>query len=117
MPNTTASRRIRRHRLLAATLSAALVGAPHVQAFERVVIGLEHFSDCASLMLSRPKQHAQECLPNRVPDDFSTLGSLSDSPVPASTLAPPPPPPPVVAAPAGCGPVDCGPPDCGPREL
>lgn len=105
MSGPTASNR--RRRLLAASVSALMVAMPHAQGFERVVIGIDHFVDCAGLMLRDPAQHAANCLPNRVKTPFTTLGTTNTMP---------PPPPPVEDEPVDCGPTDCGPVDCGPAD-
>ena len=125
MSKFSSKARTRRRRLLAASVSAAMVSAPQAQAFERVVVGVERFIFCADLLLTDPKKHAENCLPSRVPPDFFKWDSSSGSgtfvappPPPPVAVAPPPPAPPVVVAaePVDCGPVDCGPTDCGPTD-
>ena len=74
----TELRRSARHRaLLAATLCASFLAAPHAQSFERVVVGARHYFECLGLLLSDPKAHAAECLPNNVAITSSSLSSTS----------------------------------------
>ncbi len=47
----------RRGAILLAALSASMLAAPHVQAFERVAVGTRHFFQCLGLMLSKPAVH------------------------------------------------------------
>ena len=110
--NTTA-RIGRNRRLLAVSVTAAMVGTPNAHAFERVVIGFEHFIDCAGLLLTDTERHAQNCLPNNAPPDIFKWESESTA---YDSVAPPPPPPKGVVAPGDCGPADCGPADCGPAD-
>ena len=103
MSNSNASGR-RRRRLCAAGISAALIVTPQVQAFERVIIGIDHFVDCAGLLLSNPRAHAENCLPNRVKPNFDSLVSSNSD----GLVVAPPAPPTGGGGPAGCGPAGCG---------
>ena len=121
MPKSSSAARTRRRRLLAASVSVAMVSSTSAQAFERVVIGFEHFIDCAGLLLSDTEKHAQECLPNNAPPDIFKWESDSvpnpvQPPPPVPVAEPIPAPAPVDCGPTDCGPTDCGPTDCGPTD-
>ena len=91
-----------RRALVAATLTASFLAVPQAQAFERVVVGARHLFHCVGLLLSDPKAHAAQCLPNNMDNTLSSLSGNTGGdyaavvpPVaPPVIVAPPPPPPP-----------------------
>lgn len=82
---TTHTRRRRGLAITATSLTLAMVTAPPARAFDRVGEGFSHFIDCAGLMLTAPSIHAENCLPNHIPDSLSSLAT------PSVGAAPPPP--------------------------
>lgn len=103
------SRLPRRRALLTATLCASFLVAPQAQSFERVVIGARHYFHCLGLMLSDPRAHEAECLPNNMVLTQSLTTGSSPTPVatppapPPVVIVTPPPPPPPAPDPCACG--------------
>ena len=88
-----------RRALVAATLTASFLAVPQAQALDRVAIGARHFFQCLGLLLSDPKVHEAECLPNNVQFTYSLDSGGGDAkaivpPVAPPVIAAPPPPPP-----------------------
>ncbi len=75
--------------LVAIALSAAAITAPQTQAFDRVVVGTQHFFHCLVLMITDPVAHEAECSPGNTPTP-STLApaGIGPVPIPTSTVVP-----------------------------
>lgn len=91
---STPIRRRRGIAITATSLTLAMVTAQPAQAIDRVGEGFSHFIDCAGLMLTAPSTHAENCLPNHIPDSLSSLATLSTGAVPPPPVITPPEPPP-----------------------
>lgn len=91
---STHTRRRRGIAITATSLTLAMVTAQPAQAIDRVGEGFGHFIDCAGLMLTAPSAHADNCLPNHIPDSLSSLATPSTGIAPPPPVITPPEPPP-----------------------